>query len=81
MGESLPDCARGTGETGKGFVMSPEQLSDFNRLRAYYPYRMFFLVDDPRTPEKGPTVWAMRDRREINRVLREGGTVSEIKWV
>ena len=60
--------------------MSPEQLADFKRLRAYYPYRMFFLVKDPRSPGEEPKVWAMRDRREINRVIREGGSVFEIKW-
>lgn len=59
-------------------MLTEKQLSDFNRLRGYYPYRLFFLVSDPRDPQPEPVVWAVRDRRQINRVLREGGTVSQI---
>ena len=58
--------------------LSDNQAADFHRLRAYYPYRRFFLVTDPRDPQPEATVWAMRDRRAVNRVLREGGTVLEL---
>lgn len=60
-------------------TLTHKQSADFNRLRAYYPYRRFFLVNDPRDPQPEMVVWAMRDRREVNRVLREGGTVLEIQ--
>lgn len=59
-------------------MLTDKQNADYVRLRAYYPYRRFFLVNDPRDTQSGAVVWAMRDLREINRVLREGGTVSEI---
>lgn len=58
--------------------MTDKQTADYNRLRSYYPYRMFFLVNDPRDMQDEPVVWAMRDKREINRVLREGGQVWSI---
>ena len=59
-------------------TLTEKQAADFHRLRAYYPYRRFFLVTDPRDPQSEPTIWAMRDRRAVNRVLREGGTVLEL---
>lgn len=59
-------------------TLNERQARDYARLKAYYPYRLFFLVDDPRDAGTGPTIWAMRDRRAVNRVMREGGTVFEI---
>lgn len=59
-------------------TLTDKQASDYARLKAYYPYRRFFLVNDPRDPKPEMEIWAMRDRREVNRVLREGGTVLEI---
>jgi len=58
--------------------LTEKQASDFYRLHSYYPYRRFFLVNDPRDTAVGETVWAMRDLRQINRVLREGGTALEL---
>lgn len=58
--------------------LTAKQAADFHRLRSYYPYRMFFLVNDPRDMQSEPVVWAMRDKRQINRVLREGGNVWEL---
>jgi len=58
--------------------LTAKQIADYNRLKAYFPYRRFFLVEDPRDVQPEAVVWAMRDRREVNRVLREGGKVSEL---
>lgn len=57
--------------------LNAKQSADYANLRSYYPYRLFFLVQEK--GESDFTVWAMRDRREINRVLREGGTVFQIE--
>lgn len=58
--------------------LTAKQAADYARLKSYYPYRMFFLVTDPRQPALDPEIWAMRDKRAINRVLREGGEVLQI---
>jgi len=57
--------------------LTAKQASDYEKLRGYYPYRMFFLVDLPGGAE--PEIWAMRDRRAINAAIRKGATVLQIE--
>lgn len=59
-------------------ALTAKQSADYARLKAYYPYRLYFLVTDPRAATQEPEIWALRDKRAINRVLREGGTVLQI---
>ena len=58
--------------------LTEKQTADYRRLKAYFPYRLFFLVNDPRDVDAGQKVWAVRDKRAINRVLKEGGTVVQL---
>ena len=57
--------------------LTAKQAADYHKLRAYYPYRMFFLVQPAGEPEA--EIWAMRDLKAVNRVIREGGTVNQIE--
>jgi hypothetical protein len=57
-------------------MLTDRQAADYAKLRAYYPYRLFFLVTEPGATEA--VVWALRDRRAVNDVLRKGGTVQQI---
>ena len=56
--------------------MTPDQISDYQRLRSYFPYRLFFLVKE--SADSLPEIWAQKDRRAVNKVLRNGGEVSQI---
>jgi hypothetical protein len=57
--------------------LTPKQSADYAKLRGYYPYRMFFLVQMP--GESEGEIWAVRDRRAINDALRKGAAVFEIR--
>lgn len=56
--------------------MTDKQAADYGKLKAYYPYRMFFLVQEPGATEA--EVWALRDKRAVNEALRRGATVHQI---
>jgi len=56
--------------------LTAKQRADYAKLRAYYPYRLFFLVTESDAPEG--VIWALRDRRSVNKAVRRGATVFEI---
>lgn len=56
--------------------LTEKQATDLAKLKSYYPYRLFFLVQMPQEPEAA--VWALRDRRAVNDALRKGATVFQI---
>lgn len=57
--------------------LTEKQTADYERLRSYYPYRLFFLAKTKENPEG--VVWALRDRRAVNQALKEGAEIFEIK--
>lgn len=56
--------------------LSKKQAADYAKLKSYYPYRLFFLVQEAGATEA--VVWALRDKRAANEALRRGGTVHQI---
>lgn len=58
------------------YALNEKQSADYERLRAFYPYRLFFLVKP--YGESEFTVWCLRDRRAVNDCLRKGGEAMEI---
>lgn len=57
--------------------LTPKQSADYARLISFYPYRMYFLVQMPGEGEA--EVWAIRDRRAVNKAIREGASVHQIE--
>jgi hypothetical protein len=56
--------------------LTDKQAADYARLKGFYPYRLFFLVQMPGETEA--TIWALRDRRAVNDAMRKGATVFQI---
>lgn len=56
--------------------LTAKQSADYAKLKSYYPYRIFFLVQEPDAAEA--EVWALRDKRAVNEAMRRGATVHQI---
>ncbi len=55
-------------------ILNEKQSADLAQLRGYYPYRLFFLVQEGAADAE---VWALRDRRAVNQAIRRGAQVWE----
>lgn len=56
--------------------LNERQKANYEKLKSYYPYRMFFLVEEK---GKEADVWAMRDMRAINKAIQDGAKVFRIE--